>query len=79
MKSERSAIETLLSRYSDHEVLQCELTHCFAHHPDLTPACVEALASYICNQKCVVQEIVHPNGQIERLGSRGRDLAAWVG
>ena len=66
MKLEHTVIETILTKYSHHEDLYRELMH-FFHQSNLSPTSIEALANYIYNQKCVVQEIIHPNGQIERL------------
>lgn len=60
---ERFAIQTDLYP----EDLQGELTQFFNLHSELTPTCLEAFAHYAYNQKCVIQEIVHPNGEIERL------------
>lgn len=37
-------------------------------NPFLNASSVEALAIYFYNQKCVLQELVHPAGDVERLG-----------
>ncbi len=73
------AIKTMLTGYfdihSDPDGFYGELTQFFLGHPDLTPACVEALANYIYNQKCVIQEIVHPSGEVERRGPLQPDFS----
>ena len=57
------------------EDLQDELTQFFNLHCDLIPTCREAFANYAYNQNCVAQEIVHPNGEIERLAPVEPDLS----
>jgi hypothetical protein len=54
--------------------LREELNRYFTDHPDLCASSVEALACYIYNQKCVVQEVVHPAGEVEVLGPQQPDL-----
>ena len=57
----------------------CQLSRVSADYPDLTPACVEALAGYLYNQKCVPQEVTHPSGAIERQAPLQPDLSPVCG
>ena len=75
-EAERGGVGVIPGRYAElPERLYTELTQFLSDHPDLTPACMEALAGYLYNQTCVDQEIVRPSGQVEHLDPPQPDLS----